>query len=100
MLKWWKRRKAKTDAKRDYGNMVALYAEIKSVKRKLDDLIWVMETYHADLLPTQTQQFAIDTEFKFTSLISCYGMALDKWKAQLIKEKLLNEQKAQQITAG
>ena len=30
MLKWWKRRKAQTEAKRDYGNMVALYAEAVS----------------------------------------------------------------------
>lgn len=100
MLKWWKRRKAQTEAKRDYGNMVALYAEVKATKRRLDDLIWVMETYHKDFLPEQTQMFAVDTEFKFTSLISCYGMALEKWKVQLIKDKLINEQKTQQITAG
>lgn len=92
LFKWVRARKAAKVSKDVGENMFKLVKEIRDTKSRLDDYMWIMEQYHADCLPDQTAKFAEATEFNLTSLISCYGIACDRKKAKIIKDKL-NEQR-------
>lgn len=88
MLGWLKSLKAKKADKIAGDNMFRLVKEIKETKTRLDDYMWLMQQYHADVLPEQTDKFATAAEFNLTSLISCYGIAVDKKRNKIIKEKI------------
>ena len=89
MLKFLKKRQEKKDLK----NFFVLIKEIRSVKQKLDDYFWIMNTYHGEHLPDQTADFMEKSEFALTSLMSCFGIAADSVRKKIIGEKVRGEKK-------
>lgn len=96
MLSWLRRRKAEKKAAVDITNLFAVLKEIKRLETRLADYMWIMAEHHRDILPEQTQLFSEKTEFALKSLISCYGIAAERKKAQLIKDRIISEKAANQ----